>query len=141
MKHLAAVLLGTGALLAGGLVVAPPASAAPTCLGSSCNGRNPAGTTCANDARTVAEGSGPITAMELRYSPSCRAAWGRFRISAPSGSKIEIRNDQGQHGKRYTTYGSGHFFSVMVNDKDVKAWACGTWKTGGSDSVDCTHSY
>ncbi|MGW2951767.1 DUF2690 domain-containing protein [Streptomyces eurythermus] len=134
MKHLAAVLLGTGALPAGGLVTAPSASAATSCHGSSCNGLDPASTTCADDARTVAEGSGPITAMELRYSPSCRAAWGRFVISAPSGSKIQVRNDQ---GKQYTTYGSGHFFSVMVNDKDVKAWACGTW----SGNLDCTHSY
>ncbi|MFE5402903.1 DUF2690 domain-containing protein [Streptomyces sp. NPDC056580] len=138
MKHLATVLLGTGALLAGGLVAAPAASAATSCLGSSCNGVNPGNTTCANDARTVAEGSGPVTAMELRYSPSCRAAWGRFRISAPSGSKIVIKNSQ---GKQYTTYGSGHFYSVMVNDKDVKAWACGTWKVQGSDDTDCTSSY
>ncbi|MFD8542629.1 DUF2690 domain-containing protein [Streptomyces sp. NPDC059649] len=140
MKHRTAVLLSAGALLAGGLVTAPSASAsaATSCLGSSCNGRNPAHTTCANDARTVAEGSGPITAMELRYSPSCRAAWGRFRISAPSGSRIEVRNSQ---GKQYTTYGSGHFYSVMVNDKNVKAWACGMWRSDGSDSVDCTHRY
>ncbi|MET8770911.1 DUF2690 domain-containing protein [Streptomyces sp. NPDC004658] len=138
MKHLAAVLVGTGALLAGGLVAAPSASAATSCLGSSCNGLNPGSTTCANDARTVAEGTGPVSAVELRYSPSCRAAWGRFKISAPSGSKIVIKNSQ---GKQYTTYGSGHFFSVMVNDKDVTAWACGTWKAQGSDNVDCTSSY
>lgn len=134
MKHLAVVLLGTGALLAGGLVAAPSASATTRCHGSSCSGLDPADTTCANDARTVAEGSGPITAMELRYSPACRAAWGRFVISAPSGSKIQIKNDQGTH---YTTSGSGHFWSVMVNDKDVNAWACGTW----SGNVDCTPSY
>ncbi|MCK7622450.1 YjfA family protein [Streptomyces sp. RS10V-4] len=136
MKHLAAVLLGTGALLASGLVAVPSASATIRCHGSSCNGLNPARTTCANDARTVAEGSGPITAMELRYSPSCRAAWGRFVINAPSGSKIQIKNAQGK-GKQYTTYGSGRFFSVMVNDQDVKAWACGMW----GKNVDCTHSY
>ncbi|ALO99722.1 hypothetical protein SHL15_8789 [Streptomyces hygroscopicus subsp. limoneus] len=138
MKHLATVLLGTGALLAGGLVAAPSASAATHCLGSSCNGLNPGKTTCAADARTVAEGAGPVTAMELRYSPSCRAAWGRFRISAPSGSKIVIKNSR---GKQYTTYGRGHFYSVMVSDKNVKAWACGTWKARGSDNVDCTGSY
>lgn len=134
MKHLAAVLLSTGALLAGGLVAAPSGSASTSCSGSRCDGRNPANTTCADDARTVAEGSGPIAGVELRYSPSCRAAWGRFVISAPAGSKIQIKNDQ---GTQYTTSGSGHFWSVMVNDKDVKAWACGTW----SGNVDCTHSY
>ncbi|MFD7162987.1 DUF2690 domain-containing protein [Streptomyces violascens] len=134
MKHHIAVLLGTGALLATGLVAAPNAAAATSCLGATCNGKNPAATTCANDARTVAGNQAPIDAMELRYSPSCRAAWGRFKISAPSGSKIEIKNKQ---GKKYTTYGSGKFYSVMINDKDVKAWACGYW----SGNTECTGDY
>ncbi|MDI2124771.1 DUF2690 domain-containing protein [Yinghuangia seranimata] len=131
MKHRIAVLLGTGALLAGGLVAAPEASAAPTCLGATCNGKNPAATTCADDARTVISDY----PMELRYSSSCRAAWGRFMINAPTGSKIEIKNNQ---GKKYTTYGSGKFYSVMVNDKDVKAWACGYWPRA---NVECTRDY
>lgn len=135
MKHRIAVLLGTGALLATGLAAAPNASAATSCLGATCNGKNPAATTCANDARTVADNKqAPIGAMELRYSPSCRAAWGRFKISAPSGSKIEIKNKQ---GKKYTTYGSGKFYSVMINDKDVKAWACGYF----SGNTECTWDY
>ncbi|MGH4029339.1 DUF2690 domain-containing protein [Actinomycetota bacterium Odt1-20B] len=137
MKKHTAALLGTGALLAGGLMTATPASAASpaaSCHGASCNGRNPATTTCQNDARTVAVGTGPRKAMELRYSPSCRAAWGRFRLNAPAGSKIEIKNNQ---GKKYTTRGSGRFYSVMVNDKDVKAWACGYWQ----GQTDCTKAY
>lgn len=79
-------------------------------------------------------GTGPIKAMELRYSPSCRAAWGRFRLNAPAGSKIVIKNTR---GNQYTTRGSGQFYGVMVNDKDIKAWACGYW----SGQTDCTESY
>ncbi|MFJ8569080.1 DUF2690 domain-containing protein [Streptomyces sp. NPDC093514] len=137
-----AASLSAGALLATGLLAAPPASAvaaAPSCVGAACNGKNPANTTCQNDARTVAESSDPMGAMELRYSPSCRAAWGRFKINAPSGARIEIKNSQ---GKKYTTNGRGTFYSVMINDKDVKAWACGIWPSefGGTNTA-CTGDY
>ncbi|WP_405435357.1 YjfA family protein [Streptomyces avidinii] len=87
-----AASLSAGALLATGLLAAPTASAAaaaPSCVGSACNGKNPAGTTCQNDARTVAESRDPMGAMELRYSPSCRAAWGRcwaLRRPVPAGA-------------------------------------------------------
>ncbi|WP_405943037.1 DUF2690 domain-containing protein [Streptomyces sp. NBC_00207] len=36
---------------------------------------------------------------QLRYSPSCRAAWGRFKINVPSGSRMEVKNSQ---GRKYT---------------------------------------
>ncbi|MEU7553865.1 DUF2690 domain-containing protein [Streptomyces sp. NPDC044571] len=139
MKHRIAAALGTGALLVAGALQAPAAFAAPaatSCLGASCNGLNPANTTCQSDARTVK--TGPFIGMELRYSPSCRAAWGRFP-HAPKNSRIDVRNSQ---GKKYTTCGpsgGGTYFSVMVNDKDVKAWACGVFDNG--DQTECTGSY
>ncbi|MFD6890255.1 DUF2690 domain-containing protein [Streptomyces sp. NPDC059957] len=136
MKKQLAVLLSSGALLVTGLIAAPTASAATSCYAASCNGLNPANTICQNDARTVSTGA--FGSMELRYSPSCRAAWGRFVLNAPSGSRIEIKNDQ---GKKYTTSGSGKFFSVMVNDKDVTAWACGFWPRSDGENAECSGGY
>ncbi len=135
-KSKLSVAVTAAALFAGGLLGAPAASAsaAASCLGSTCNGLNPANTTCQNDARTV-QNSGEV---ELRYSPSCRAAWGRFP-NAPKSSKLEIRNSQ---GKKYTTNGpsgGGTFFSVMINDKDVTAWACGYWDSNTQSQ--CTGAY
>lgn len=132
-------LVTSAALLGFGLVTAPPASAATSCYAASCNGLNPAATICQNDARTVAESGDPMGAMELRYSPTCRAAWGRFKISTPYGSRIEIKNTL---GSKYTTYGNGKFYSFMVNDKDIQAWACGMWPSefGGTNTA-CTTGY
>ncbi|MFD6982834.1 hypothetical protein ACFWAX_19285, partial [Streptomyces sp. NPDC059956] len=61
-----------------------------------------------------------------------------FVLNAPSGSRIEIKNDQ---GKKYTTSGSGKFFSVMVNDKDVTAWACGFWPRSDGENAECSGGY
>jgi hypothetical protein len=135
-KSKLSVAVTAAALVTGGLLSAPAASAATSCLGSTCNGLNPANTTCQNDARTVKTGA--FRDVELRYSPSCRAAWGRFP-NAPKGSKLEITNSQ---NKKYATNGpsgGGTYFSVMINDKDVKAWACGYWDS--NTQVECSGSY
>lgn len=59
--------------------LASPAAASSTCYGESCVGLNPALTSCANDAKTIGAmdvmGSGML---ELRWSRSCNASWGRF---------------------------------------------------------------
>ena len=66
-------------LVAGGLASVAPAANAASCYGSSCAGKNPSGTSCERDARTVgAMTVGGDGMLELRYSPSCKANWGRF---------------------------------------------------------------
>jgi hypothetical protein len=74
-----------------GLFVIPasPASATATgkCYGASCTGLDPTNR-CDGDAYTVYSmglTSGPQYAgqLDLRYSPSCKANWGRF--TAPTG--------------------------------------------------------
>lgn len=67
----------------GVVVPATSASAAPSCYGSSCEGRNPQSTNCVNDARTLlsreARTSGSSWGiLELRYSPKCYSNWTRF---------------------------------------------------------------
>lgn len=64
-------------------VPASTASAASSCYGSSCEGRDPAQTSCVNDAYTILSrdavtSSGDWGNLELRYSPSCHSNWTRF---------------------------------------------------------------
>lgn len=76
-------LLATLLAFAGVIAPAAPASAAPSCYGSSCEGLNPQSTSCVNDARTLLSrnavtSSGNWGVLELRYSPSCYSNWVRF---------------------------------------------------------------
>ncbi|MFJ6759475.1 DUF2690 domain-containing protein [Streptomyces sp. NPDC091273] len=76
---------------------------------------------------------------QLRYSPSCRAAWGPFKIKAPSGSRVGSRTARAGSTR---TNGSGRFYSVVINDEDVKAWACGIRPSGfGGTNTACTGDY
>jgi hypothetical protein len=64
-------------------VVPAAASAAPSCYGSSCEGRDPAATNCVNDAYTILSRNAVTSAgnwgnLELRYSLSCYSNWVRF---------------------------------------------------------------
>ncbi|MFE0582417.1 DUF2690 domain-containing protein [Streptomyces sp. NPDC058874] len=109
------------ALAASGLLMAStPASAATSCLGSTCTGKDPSTTTCQNDARTVKTASWGV---ELRYSPSCRAAWARKTSGASFDTDIKVANSR---GASYTTYygGNGTVFTRMVDDLDITAQAC-----------------
>ncbi|MFJ2785320.1 MULTISPECIES: DUF2690 domain-containing protein [unclassified Streptomyces] len=111
------------ALAASGLLLASsPASAATSCYGSSCNGLDPAATICQNDAQTVRTSAWGV---ELRYSPTCRAAWARKTSGGSLDTSIHVQNTQ---GTTYSTYygGSGSVWTRMVNDKDIQAWACET---------------
>ncbi|MFF2073874.1 DUF2690 domain-containing protein [Kitasatospora sp. NPDC058162] len=108
------VLAMSGALLAAG-----PASAATSCYASSCTGKDPATTTCANDAITVSTDGD----LELRYSPSCRAAWARDR-NADAGESVSIKNHPGQDNDYSTfTASGGAIWSAMDNDANIQSQA------------------
>ncbi|MFJ9610167.1 DUF2690 domain-containing protein [Kitasatospora sp. NPDC101176] len=112
--------------LSGAVLAAAPASAATSCYASSCTGLDPANTTCANDAITVST-DGPL---ELRYSPSCRAAWARDRNAVP-GENVAVQNHPGQSADySTTTYSGGAIWSAMVNDKDIQSQASSTSTKG-----------
>ncbi|MEU5811084.1 MULTISPECIES: DUF2690 domain-containing protein [unclassified Streptomyces] len=122
------------ALAVSGLLFASgPASAATSCLGSTCDGLDPSTTVCQNDARTVARSAWGV---ELRYSPTCRAAWARKTSGASFDTDIRVTNDLNQS---YSAYygGNGTVFTRMVNDKDITARACELRSTGSN----CTDRY
>lgn len=58
-----------------------PATAATTagCSGAECDGQDPQRLGCGNDARTLETNEvGGWFTVELRFSPTCRAAWTRY---------------------------------------------------------------
>ncbi|MFF8839676.1 DUF2690 domain-containing protein [Streptomyces sp. NPDC015130] len=114
---------------------ASPASAATSCYASTCQGKDPALTVCQNDARTVATSGWGL--LELRYSPTCRAAWARFKNDTPYALSITVqRNDgKGSYSAQYRGDGTP-VWTAMVNDKDLLARACEHWDDGRSDCTD-----
>ncbi|MFE3072594.1 DUF2690 domain-containing protein [Streptomyces sp. NPDC059247] len=124
------------ALAASGLLFASsPASAATSCFGASCNGLDPATTICQNDARTVLVAG--WNEVELRYSPTCRAAWAR-KSTIGEATVINVTNTAGNsYAANYP--GSGTVWTRMVNDKDIQAWACGYWNN--LSRYECTGRY
>lgn len=99
-----------------GLFMAPasPASAAATgkCLGASCTGLDPTNR-CDGDAYTVHsmainDAALYLGQLDLRYSPSCKANWGRF--STASGARYIALWSQRQpypYGGRVTVWNPG----------------------------------
>ena len=81
------VIAAACAVVAGSTAVATaaPAQMAAHCYGGSCRGHDPGPTPCANDAVTIkawdytAESSASFR-IEVRYSRSCNAAWGRLVV-------------------------------------------------------------
>ncbi|MER7850763.1 DUF2690 domain-containing protein [Kitasatospora sp. NPDC096077] len=110
----------TGLLLGAG---ATPAFAATSCYASSCSGLNPANTTCASDARTI---DTSVLGVELRYSPSCRAAWARRSAGMNGiGDTISIHSTGREVRSVYVpSNASGPFYTAMVNDANVQSYAC-----------------
>ncbi len=66
-------------------VAAAPAMAA-TCYSNGCNGLDPSATGCDVGAYTLEDFIPPASGyalVELRYSPTCHAAWARYTTGAP----------------------------------------------------------
>jgi hypothetical protein len=78
-----------GAILATVTIDSPTANATDNCYGSSCVGLDPANTTCANDAKSIASKDIPgYGLLEMRWSRSCNAGWARYTNYATLGGWI-----------------------------------------------------
>ncbi|MFD8974182.1 DUF2690 domain-containing protein [Streptomyces sp. NPDC059593] len=125
------------ALAAAGLFLSSaPASAATSCYGSGCTGLDPAATVCQSDARTVRTAAWGV---ELRYSPTCRAAWARKTSGASFDTVIRVHNSRGASAGVYYG-GNGTAYTAMVDDKDILAWACEV-RAYETLQTDCTDRY
>ncbi|GAA4117252.1 helix-turn-helix domain-containing protein [Streptomyces hundungensis] len=66
----------------------PAAPAPPACQGASCQGDDPARTSCRSDARTQSALKTASYAVKLRFSPSCDTIWSEVRNSS-TGARTE----------------------------------------------------
>jgi hypothetical protein len=136
------------------LVPASPARAAAThgCFGAGCTGLDPTNR-CDGDAYTVhsiAINSGMyLGQLDLRYSPSCKANWGRFTSASgpryvllaetgqsyPFGGRVTVWNPGGpsqQTVQKYYTclgapYTSCSFWSRMVDGRGTACTGVEPW--------------
>ncbi|MDA2808036.1 DUF2690 domain-containing protein [Nocardiopsis suaedae] len=118
------------------------------------DGQNPSTSGCAADAitakgRDIKDGDVVIAGLDLRYSPSCRTAWARVRItpgSSVDGSAKVVRNSD---GRSYScsnvwyseTLGVYTCYTAMVNDAGVTSYASGSAYLDGSSGSASTGSY
>ncbi|MFF3737163.1 DUF2690 domain-containing protein [Streptomyces sp. NPDC002566] len=139
MTHrLVGTLAAVGLSLAG-IVAAAPSAHAATCYADGCHHKSPTTTGCNGDAITARSKSAPDgTIVELRYSATCRAAWGRVRNSRV-GAEAFVENTQGRYDSQFVSTGRD-VFTLMVNDRGVQARACYA-PNGGSDFTACTGWY
>src|SRR5262245_15017224 len=133
MRSIRLATLGLFTMMAVMVAAATTAAAAPdtsansisplaTCVGSGCTGVEPHGTTCANDAITALSRSAEGATVQLRYSPSCRAAWGK-EVNGLVGDKVCVKNTIG--AQECATINSGtDNHTRMVNDMNITSHAC-----------------
>ncbi|MFD0403833.1 DUF2690 domain-containing protein [Kitasatospora sp. NPDC127116] len=67
----------------------PAPTAAFSCDGASCLHVDPVGTVCDRDAATAAADRDFGVLIELRYSPSCHAAWAKMSGGSP-GDRVQV---------------------------------------------------
>jgi len=88
-------------------------------------GKNPSGTACEKDAKTVASKVGRYGTLELRWSGICKTNWTRIASNSSSYSttaKVVRSSDS----LSYSASGKGSIFTNMVSASGIKVCASGT---------------
>jgi hypothetical protein len=132
MRKVVGTVAAAGAALVT-LLVAPTAAHAATCYGNGCINLDPEATGCAADATTPRSVVTSGRTVELRYSPTCRAAWGRVR-NAAAGDTVFIHSSAGTEERATVGSGATSAYTRMLGDAGLTAYAC--LYLGG-----CTGSY
>ncbi|CAL9300332.1 hypothetical protein SUDANB51_05030 [Streptomyces sp. enrichment culture] len=118
----------------------PPAPTASTdpdlppgvkCSGDSCTGKDAESMGCSGDLVTTAQtATVGTTVVEVRYSETCKAAWGRI-TQAAQGDEIEVSAGKAKQGGSITTAGDTIAYTPMVAVKTAAdAKACATLASG-----------
>ena len=108
---------------------APARTFPPLCSGATCTGQDPKAMGCGQDAWTAAATWLYGSYVELRYSPVCRAAWGRIS-SAGVGDRVRVygRGDRGEENRiRYET---DTYTPMVASAEPSEARACALLTTG-----------
>lgn len=101
------------------------------CSGDSCTGKDAESMGCSGDLVTTAQTATVGTAVvEVRYSRTCGAAWGRI-TQAAQGDKVEVSAGKARENGSITVAGDTIAYTPMVAVKDAgEAIACATLATG-----------
>ncbi|MEU0334836.1 DUF2690 domain-containing protein [Streptomyces sp. NPDC006193] len=123
----------------GGAAAEPSPSARPRaslppgveCTGSACTGKDAEAMGCSGElvttARSVTLGA---TVLEVRYSRTCGAAWGRITSGAP-GDTVRVTAGRVRQSDDITVAGDTIAYTPMVAVKDpAEARACATLASG-----------
>jgi hypothetical protein len=101
------------------------------CSGDSCTGKDAESMGCSGDlvttAQTVTVGT---TVVEVRYSDTCKAAWGRI-TQAAQGDEVQISAGKAKQTGNITVAGDTIAYTPMVSVKNAAdAKACATLASG-----------
>lgn len=103
---------------------APPSTLTAECRGVSCFGIDPKYAICREDAGTYYTGHAHGVRVELRFSPTCQAAWAKM-TGTSQGDVVRVTNNAGR-SRHYTQQWGHDAHSTMVealNPDDAKACA------------------
>ena len=120
-RWLTAVLLVLGFAVTGVAITPAPALAA-ACYGSGCDGLDPEGR-CSGDAQTVASMAVTDGMLELRWSPSCVANWGRYTPYWRTVAGYALANPPIGIWARVTVWNPGMPSYGSAHDADINPFA------------------
>lgn len=112
-----AALVSSALLACLAVTATPTAASAATggCYGAGCNGLDPAGR-CDGDAITVASKDITSGVLELRYSRSCAANWGRYLSYRKVFEIVSSRPRVTAWNPGGPSYGQAHRDAKMFNE-------------------------
>ncbi|MFJ4152930.1 DUF2690 domain-containing protein [Streptomyces galbus] len=110
-------------------VTAPAHRLETTCFEDSCTRKDPKQTGCAGDAWTAALTKFHGVYVELRYSDSCKAAWGRISWGHP-GDIAEVVTGHSKPLREQVHYDTDVYTAMAGAVTPASARACTTLTTG-----------
>ena len=103
------------------------------CSGASCTGKDAEAMGCTKDAAAVTTAKTAVvgtTTVEVRYSKTCGAAWGRI-TGAAQGDSVQVTAGKAKQDDSITQAGDNIAYTPMVAVKDAgEAKACATLASG-----------
>ncbi|MEV0737195.1 DUF2690 domain-containing protein [Streptomyces sp. NPDC050549] len=111
----------------------PDLPAGVKCVGAGCTGKDAEAMGCTTDAgaaTTAKTATVGTTVVEVRYSKTCGAAWGRITAGVP-GDSVRVSAGTAKEGDSITAAGDNIAYTPMVAVKDAgEAKACVTLASG-----------
>ncbi|GGV77900.1 hypothetical protein GCM10010228_45430 [Streptomyces massasporeus] len=107
------------------------------CSGDSCTGKDAEAMGCSGDLVTTAQtATVGTTVVEVRYSETCKAAWGRI-TQATQGDEVQISSGKAKQTGSITAAGDAIAYTPMVAVKNAAdAKACTTLAAGQKGCTD-----